>query len=55
MEAQLGRLIKQRKLSQTGAAKLVGVKQPDLCNILRGHYRGYSVSRLVRMLTAFDT
>jgi predicted XRE-type DNA-binding protein len=38
---QLSRLIKERKLSQVDAAKLLGVKQPDLSNILRGHYRGY--------------
>ena len=51
---QLSRLIKARKLSQIDAAKLLGVKQPDLSRILRGHYRGYSVARLMRMLTAFD-
>ena len=51
---QLGRLIKERKLSQVEAAKLIGVRQPDLSNILRGHYRGYSLARLMRMLTAFD-
>lgn len=51
---RLGQLIKARKLTQTAAAKLLGVKQPDLSNILRGHFRGYSVERLMRMLTAFD-
>jgi predicted XRE-type DNA-binding protein len=51
---QLHRLIKERKLTQAVAAKRVGVKQPDLSNILRGHFRGYSVERLMRMLTAFD-
>ena len=51
---QLGRLVKERKLSQIDAAKLLGIKQPDMSNILRGHYRGYSVARLMRMLTAFD-
>jgi predicted XRE-type DNA-binding protein len=51
---QLSRLIKQRKLLQTDAAKLIGIKQPDLSNILRGLYRGYLVARLMRMLTAFD-
>ena len=51
---QLGRLIKARKLSQTEAAKLVGIKQPDLSKILRGHHQGFSVARLLRMLTAFD-
>jgi predicted XRE-type DNA-binding protein len=52
--AQLRCLIKERKLTQIAAAKLVGIKQPDLSNVLRGHYRGYSVERLMRMLTAFD-
>jgi predicted XRE-type DNA-binding protein len=51
---QLSRLIKARKLSQIDASKLLDIKQPDLSKILRGHYRGYSVARLMRMLTAFD-
>jgi predicted XRE-type DNA-binding protein len=51
---QLKRLTKERKLTQTAAAKLLGIKQPDLSNIFRGHYRGYSMERLMRMLTAFD-
>jgi len=51
---ELKRLIKQRKLTQTAAAKLVGVSQADLSKILRGHFRGYSEARLMRMLTAFD-
>jgi predicted XRE-type DNA-binding protein len=51
---QLHRLIRARKLTQSAAAKLVGIKQPDLSNILRGHDQGFSVERLMRMLTAFD-
>ena len=51
---QLSRLIKKRKLSQSDAAKLLSVKQPDLSKMLRGHYRGYSVARMMRMLTAFN-
>src|SRR5713226_1914029 len=51
---QLHRLIKARKLTQVAAAKLIGVKQPDLSNILRGHYQGFSLERLMRMLTVFD-
>jgi predicted XRE-type DNA-binding protein len=51
---QLSRLIKERKLSQIDASKVLGIKQPDLSKILRGHYRGHSVARLMRMLTAFD-
>jgi len=50
----LRHLIKARKLTQTEAAKRIGIGQPDLSNVLRGRFRGYSVERLMRMLTAFD-
>ena len=50
----LHRLIKARKLTQTAAAKLVGVSQPDMSHILHGQFRGWSVERLMRMLTAFE-
>lgn len=51
---QLRRLIEDRKLTQSKAAQLLGVAQPDLSNILRGRFRGYSIERLMRLLTAFD-
>jgi len=51
---QLGRLIKERKLSDVEAAKMLSVRQPDLSNILRGHYRGRSLARLMGMLSALD-
>jgi predicted XRE-type DNA-binding protein len=51
---QLHRLIKARKLTQSAASKLAGIEQPDLSNILRGHFQGFSLQRLRRMLTAFD-
>lgn len=50
----LHRLIKARKLTQSAAAKRLGIGQPDLSHILRGNFRGWSVERLMRMLTAFD-
>jgi predicted XRE-type DNA-binding protein len=51
---ELHRLIKERKLTQTEAAKRIGIGQPDLSNVLRGRLRGYSTERLMRMLTKFD-
>lgn len=51
---QLKRLIAERGLTQTAAAKLVGMKQPDLSKLLRGQFRLVSVEKLMRMLTAFD-
>ena len=50
---ELRRLIAARKLTQTAAAQLIGTGQADLSRILRGHFRGYSEARLIRMLTAF--
>ena len=51
---ELRRLIETRHLTQVVAAGLVGIKQADLSKLLRGGLRGYSVERLMRMLTAFD-
>jgi len=50
---ELHRAITARKLTQTAAAKLIGIAQSDLSNVLRGRFRGYSTERLMRMLTAF--
>ena len=36
---ELRRLIAQRKLTQTAAAKLIGISQADLSRILRGQFR----------------
>jgi predicted XRE-type DNA-binding protein len=51
---ELHRLIKERKLTQTAAAKLIGISQPDLSNLLHGRLRGYSAERLMRMLTSLN-
>jgi predicted XRE-type DNA-binding protein len=51
---QLKRLIAERGLTQTAAAELTGLKQPDLSKLLRGQLRLVSVEKLMRMLTAFE-
>jgi predicted XRE-type DNA-binding protein len=51
---QLKRLIAEREMTQTAAAKLIGMKQPDLSKVLRGQFKLVSVEKLMRMLTAFD-
>lgn len=51
---QLKRLIEAKKLTQTKAAGLLGIAQGDLSNVLRGRFRGFTVERLMRLLTAFD-
>ncbi|WP_369726391.1 MULTISPECIES: helix-turn-helix domain-containing protein [unclassified Bradyrhizobium] len=51
---QLKRLTAEREITQTEAAKLVGVKQPNLSKLLRGQFKLVSVEKLLRMLTSFD-
>ena len=52
--SKLDDLIKDRKLTQTAAARVLDVGQPDLSKILRGHFDDVSVARLLRFLSAFD-
>ena len=51
---ELHRLIKERQLTQVAAANQLGITQPDLSNILRGRFQGYSAERLMKMLTVFE-
>lgn len=43
-----------RRLTQTAAAKLTGLSQPDFSRILNGHLRDMSVERLLRILVLLD-
>lgn len=45
-------LMKTRRLKQVDAAKLFGIKQPDVSKMLRGDFRQFSVERLLRFLVA---
>ena|SRR6204780_374278 len=47
-------LLKKRKLKQVDAAKLFGIRQPDVSNMLRGEFRQFSVERLLRFLVALN-
>jgi predicted XRE-type DNA-binding protein len=44
--------IKSKGLTQAEAAKLIGLAQPDVSKLLRGHFTGYSFERLFGFLTA---
>lgn len=39
--------IERRGLSQTAAARLMGISQPDVSKLLRGRTGGYSLERLL--------
>ena len=57
-KADLAVLINQaisgRKLTQSQAAKLTGLSQPDISNLRRGRLAGFSVLRLFGVLNALD-
>ena len=44
-------ILQDRKLTQTEAARLTSVSQPDLSRMLKGQFRDISVERIMRMLT----
>jgi len=44
-------VISGQKLTQTAAAKRMGLSQPDVSRLLKGQFRDMSVERLIRLLT----
>ena len=45
-------IVRQRGITQTEAARLLDLSQPDVSRLLRGDFREYSLERLFRLLTA---
>jgi predicted XRE-type DNA-binding protein len=43
-------VLQEGQLTQTEAAKITGVSQPDLSRMLRGQFRDVSVERIMRIL-----
>jgi predicted XRE-type DNA-binding protein len=43
-------IISDQGLTQTEAARTMGVSQPDISRLLNGHFRDVSVERIMRML-----
>jgi predicted XRE-type DNA-binding protein len=44
--------IKAKGLTQTAAAKTLGLSQPDVSKLLRGNFAGYTLDRLFSFLRA---
>ena len=47
-------IVKRRKLTQTKAAALLGLKQPDVSALVTGRVGKFSIDRLVRCLDRMD-
>jgi predicted XRE-type DNA-binding protein len=56
LKAELVRRIaatmKEQDLNQTAAAERLNITQPDISRMLRGHFRQFSVERLMRFLVS---
>ncbi len=52
--SEIYRIINQRKLTQAGAGKLMGIPQPEVSRMFKGNFREYSVDRLMGFFTSFD-
>ena len=51
LASKLAAIVRANGLTQTDAAKLTGISQPDLSRILRGRFRDISADRLIRAIT----
>ena len=50
--SRIDTIVRQRGITRTEAARILGLSQPDVSRFLRGDFRQYSLERLVRLLTA---
>ena len=48
--AEIFRILEHRRLTQTKAARIMGVKQPEISRLKSGKFSYYSVERLMRFL-----
>lgn len=48
----VGRMIRDRGLTQAEAAKLLGTTQPKISDLMRGRLAGFSMERLFRYLNS---
>lgn len=51
---RISAIIEKRGLTQVEAAQILGVSQPKISALLRGHLDGFSLERIMRFLAALD-
>lgn len=49
--ARMIAIIRDKSLTQTQAAQLMGLSQPDVSRLLKGQFRDLSLERILRLLT----
>ena len=53
VSSRIDTIVRQRGITQTEAARILGLSQPDVSRLLGGDFRQYSLERLFRLLAAF--
>jgi predicted XRE-type DNA-binding protein len=51
LASRIRQIIKDRRLTQVAAARLMGIDQPKVSALLNGRLRNFSSDRLMRLLT----
>lgn len=51
LASRIGEAIRQKRLSQAATAGLLGIDQPKVSRLLRGHLTNFSAERLMHFLT----
>jgi predicted XRE-type DNA-binding protein len=51
LASKIGEILQDRGWSQMEAAEVLGLPQPKLSNMLRGHFRGISEAKMIDCLT----
>jgi len=52
--SEIYRLAEARKLTQVQVGKRLNISQPEVSRMFKGHFREYSIERLMEFLTSFD-
>lgn len=52
--AEIYRVSTSRRLTQAQVGKRLGISQPEVSRMFKGHFREYSIERLMEFLTSFD-
>jgi predicted XRE-type DNA-binding protein len=55
LAAWIAGIVARRKLTQAAAAAVLGVDQPKVSALMRGHLTGFSTDRLLRFLVALGS
>ncbi len=52
LASQIAEILDERQMTQADAAAVLGIRQPKVSAILNGHFRGFSVYRLMEFIAA---